>query len=221
MANTQYFLKIGQLVNIEVVESKGSAKRYPSRVEGLDEDTVTLTSPLQNRVPVYLPAGSSVNIWCRDSLAAYTFSASVVQNKKERLPLLVITKPEKVKRVQMRAFVRVICNISVLLKYKDKAGNEEKLQCVSRDISAGGIMLILKKRAGLNKNDDVSVQFELNGDEFELSGKIIRNDRELDCDGIERTVLAIKFVELDSIATAKITKYVYQRQIELRKKGLL
>ena len=158
--------KIGQLVSIEVDEDNGATKRYPSRIEDFDAHTLSLTSPLKNRKPVYLPTGSSVNIWYQDSLAAYTFKASVIRNKDEGLALLVITKPDKVNRIQKRKFVRVNCNINVLLGFKDLVGNIENLSCVTRDLSAGGMMLVLPKVTGLLKDDDVSLRFDLNGDHF-------------------------------------------------------
>jgi len=221
MVDLQSIFKIGQLVHIEIVNNEGLATRYPSRIENIDEDLLTLAGPIKNRRPLYVPAGSYVDVWYWDNVAIYTFRASVVQSVHDKVPLLVLNKPDNIERVQKREFVRVQCSLNVLLRYKNKEGQEQELLCRTRDVSAGGMMLVLTKPAHLKKDDEVSLRFELKEETYELTGRIVWNDWELGSDGIERNILGVQFTGLDEKVRLKLIKFVYQRQIEHRQRGLL
>ena len=214
-------LRIGQLVYIEITDNDGLTTRYSSRVENVDSATLTLVCPIKKRIPLYLPSDLSVNVWYWDSASMYTFRTTVIKSINDRIPQLLVKKPESIKKVQKREFVRIQCSINVKLTYQSEDGQEQELLCRTRDISAGGMMLVVTKPISLSKDQNVSLQFELDKEKFKVTAAIIWNDWELDSDGIKRNMLGVKFIHLSEKNRQTIIKFVYQRQIEQRRKGLL
>ena len=221
MFNMQKLLKIGQLVHIEITDNQGNSLRYPSRIENINNDKITLASPMKNRVPIYVRIGAQVSIWFWDNVAIYTFNSVAIGNDNEGVALFTINSPDIIERVQNRDFVRVQTNIEVTVRITTRDDEERVVNCKTRDLSGGGMMLVLTKHLHIKKNADVYLEFELDGERIQSMGLIVWNDWELDSEGIERNILGVKFTTVTESNRKNIVKYVYKKQIELRRKGLL
>ncbi len=221
MLNMQTILKIGQLVHIEITDYLGNSSRYPSRIENVGKDKITLASPMRNRVPIYVRIGTEVSIWFWDNVAIYTFNAVAISNDHEGVALFTIRKPDKIERVQNRDYVRVQTNIEVAVRITRDDDEELVVHCKTRDLSGGGMMLVLTKHIHVKKDADVYLEFDLDSERIQSMGLIVWNDWELDSEGIERNILGVKFTTLTESNRQNIVKYVYKKQIELRRKGLL
>lgn len=221
MAELYNILKIGQLVHIELPNKAGFSERYASRVENISEDELVLASPIYNRVPLHLPTDSVLNIWFWDNVAIYTFRTTVITNKFEKIPLLFLRNPVSIERVQNREYVRVQCLLNVMLRYENPEGVCQELWCRTRDLSGGGMMLVLSKPVHLKENSEAYLQFQLGDDLIRSMGTVIWKDWELDSEGIERLILGVKFTTISNRDRQLVVKFVYQKQIELRRKGLL
>ena len=221
MLNIQKLLKIGQLVHIEITDYRGSTQRYPSRIENISNEKITLASPMKNRIPIYVNIGSEVSIWFWDSVAIYTFNSVSISNDNEGVALFTINSPEKIERVQNRDYVRVQTNIDVAVRSTTRDDEEILVNCKTRDLSGGGMMLVLTKHLHLKKDPEVYLEFELDGERIQSMGLIVWNDWELDSEGIERNILGVKFTTVTESNRQNIVRYVYKKQIELRRKGLL
>jgi len=214
-------LKVNQRVYIEILDNKGEVQRYSSRVENMSEDRVVLASPIKHRTPVFVPSGNYVTVIFTDNLCVYSFRSKVIANYNQRIPFMVVKTPDKLEKIQQREYVRVPINLNVLLSYTDEDDQTREIWCKSRDLSGGGLMLVNSKPFKLSKGDEVNLTFHLEGETISVKGEIMRVYHELDISGIERHILGVKFKELSEKDRQKIIKFVYQRQIELRRKGLL
>jgi c-di-GMP-binding flagellar brake protein YcgR len=214
-------LKVGQMVSIELVDEQGLTIRHPSRVENITKDELYLATPMQNRTSITLPEGEKVKIRFWDIFTSYAFETKVICNTYTQIPVVVLQHPINLKRVQKREYVRVQYTLDVQVKWVNDQGECIENTCKTRDISGGGLMLMLKKRFDLKKDDTVNMKFEIDDKEIETDGKVIWNDFELDSDGIIINSLGIKFTTLIETDRKHIVQSVYHRQIQLRRKGLL
>lgn len=221
MVELKKLLQINQLVHVEIEDNKGVIHKYHSRVENLGDAEITLASPMKKRTPVYVPAGTVLNVCFWDKISIYSFQTVGRSSVDRGMPLLLVKYPHKVEKVQKREYVRVQANLSILLSYKDQEGVSKELWCQTRDISGGGIMLVASKPVDLYQGCDVRMAFQLEMNTIYLAGTVIRNDLEEDADGLERNILGIKFTNVNEKNRQHIIRYVFNRQIELRRKGLL
>jgi c-di-GMP-binding flagellar brake protein YcgR len=172
-------------------------------------------------VPVFIVPGTPLNVWLWDELAVYIFHTRLIKNITGTVYELVVAKPDSIKRVQNREFVRVSIVIEVLITYLNKNGVKEEIWCKTRDISGGGMMVAIGKPNPLERNAKIEIEFTINEHLIKAEGLIVWNDWELDSNGIEKNLVGMKFTNITEQNRKRIIKCVYQRQIELRRKGLL
>lgn len=228
MVEIKDLLKINQLVNIELVsENQQKSRRYASRIEnfedGPENNLVCLATPMEDRLPIFIPPGSAINIWFWDSIAIYCIPAVVLQNKVGNLYQIVLAADlTKMRRVQNRQFVRVNYCLDVSVSYLNKEGEKMSLQTKSKDLSGGGISLFLtEKNLPFEEECSLVMQFKLEELLLDLSGVVIWINREIDCNGQKRTVAGVNFTCISEELRKMIIRTVYLRQIALRSKGLL
>ncbi|MDX9871945.1 MAG: PilZ domain-containing protein [Clostridia bacterium] len=217
----QKILKVGQLVTIEFYrERQEKTERYPTNVQDITDQGIYLTSPAKGGFIFRLPEGMTVKVFFSNQLAGYSFNAQVRRNENGTIPMLVLNHPEKVVKIQKREYVRVPYALDVQLSWTDSEQKEYALTCKSRDISAGGILLVVKKRLPLAKDNVVQLKFTVSGKEYQATGQIVKNEIERGSGGAFYT-LGIKFTSLQENEKNSLVQSVFQRQIELKKKGLL
>lgn len=222
MSDLEKALKINKLVSIEHYNDNGKKERYASRVENIGSDWIGLAAPMSKRLPVYLPIQSEIKVLFWDSTAVYSFNTVVLKNIKEgSVGQLAIRYPEKYEKVQNREYVRVPVSLNVTIKYLVKDEEESTVVGKTRDLSGGGMMVTLKKPGLIKRNAQVTINFELNESPITISALTVREDIEIDSDGITRAVLGFKFLSIPDKDRQLIIKFVFDRQIELRRKGLL
>lgn len=221
MVDMNDILRINQLIHIEYTDERGFSNRYPSRIECIDSKQISLASPIKDNKTMYIPNGESINVWFWDNEAIYTFKTIVVNNVLEGIPQIIVNGAEKVERVQKREYVRVSMHIDVNMFYTDEDSNIQNIWCNSRDISGGGIMLVITKAIKLNSDSMVFLEFYVDEQKIRTAVEIVWNDWEIDSEGIERNIIGLKFVTISDNDRQLIIKKVYLKQIELRRKGLL
>lgn len=215
------YLKIGQLVAIEVADGHGTLVRYRSRIEYIAGKELQLAAPIKDRSPVYLHSGEQVKIFFWDCFTAYELIVKVVYSVIEPIPLVVVASLDKLSRVQQREFVRAHYSIDVKIGWTDATGEFHEKKCSTKDISGGGMMLILTKKTDLKKDTTVTLEFTITDKFFKTEGRVAWSDWDMNSDGILRNTLGIKFTSLTENERKHLVKSVFQRQIELRRKGML
>lgn len=221
MNDLKNFLKVNQLVQIELLKETGESTRYSSRVEDLGENRIVLVAPMKERQPMILAHGTPLNIWFWDNQAVYVFRTYLLKNTMTSVQQITVAKPETIERVQQRDYVRVNQVMDVLLAYFNSKGEEEVIRCKSKDISGGGLMLVLNTYVPLKNGYKVHLQFTLEQTLIKAAAVIVWNEWELDEQGIENNLVGVKFIHIAENNRKIIIKNVYARQIELKRKGLL
>ncbi|MDD2401304.1 MAG: PilZ domain-containing protein [Clostridia bacterium] len=221
MTKLQKMPKINQLVKIEIPDNSGVYERYPSRVENINEKELVLVTPIKNRMPLFMCQNSSLSIWFWDNISVYNFHTYLIRNIIDTIYLSVVAVPDLVQRVEKREYVRADIVTKVLLSFTNNEGCNEKICCETRDISGGGFMFVSDKPTTLEQNTKVDLEFKLNDILLKAVGVIVWNDLIIDSDGHKRNYLGTEFSSISELNRKIIVKSVYQRQIELRRKGLL
>ncbi|MFZ5752964.1 MAG: flagellar brake protein [Bacillota bacterium] len=214
-------LKVNQLIQIEVRDETGETERYPSRVENIGETEIIVVAPIRDRVTIPVCVDTTLNIILWDNSAAYNFTTKVINRSNSRIPLLHLAIPGKINKIQQRDFVRVPVSLEAVVSFVHHHFGYQEIKCVTRDISGGGVMLIFTKSPKLVKGNEVDIAFTLENEEIRARGKVAWLSLETDASGIQRYFVGIKFTCISEKARGRIIKYVFQRQIELRKRGLL
>lgn len=152
------------------------------------------------------------------------FTTNVLGGGDERVPVLVIEKPDKVIRVQRRNFVRIahimdlrygiLQDIKDNENYKNLQNKEvEFFECFSIDLSAGGIRIVTKEK--LKIGDTLIVMLTLNEDTLPIHGKVVRIEE----DENNRIICGVSFIDIDARTTEKIIMFVFKLMREQFKKA--
>lgn len=229
MARINDFLTVNQLVSIELVcaEDEQQTIRYASRVEHIEEELgenmISLAAPIQDMQPVFIPTGTTVNVLFWDATAIYSIPTVVVDNKTGNLyQIILMTSVEMLERIQKRQFVRVCLITDVIISYLDNKGEKWTILSQSKDISGGGLSLVIhQQQLPFEQDSIVGLQFTLDNTLFKVTGFIARIHPELDCRGDKVLVIGVSFTCISEEIRKAIIRLVYSRQIEIRKLGLI
>jgi|GEM_PF-574330 len=208
--------------------------QYNSRVEDVTEETIEIAIPSKqgNLLPL------SEQTWfigkVVDSTCLYTFKAKILMIMiKKNVPTWIIEMPKEVDKTQRRCYIRMESSLPVFLKiisngdpkitvggmrYTPEELETKSWEMTTKDISGNGAKLISKW--SIMEGTDVAVSIPLPEiGNFDSMGKIVRS--ELISPEIGLYWLGVHFTGLLERERDKIIRYVFKKQIELRKRNLL
>ena len=214
-------LKPNTLVEIEV--EKGEYKGvYHSRVEEVREDTLLLAMPIKRRRVVVLPEGLKVQVGIVRSGISYFFEATILRRLRSPLPLLVVNKPAEARKRQRRAWVRVPAVLNFLYAAVDAANPDQELEfqrAQTLDISGGGLLFATDR--SFLPDDRLKIILELPPDQkIELVGRVARIVNN-PSGAWRRFSVGVEFIQIGERDRDRIIRWVFERQRELIKRGLL
>ena len=206
-------LKLNSRVDVEV-----SGEIYHSLVEDIKEREIVLSMIHRQQKPVDLPVGTELNVVYSVDEVAYKFSSQVLREDfGGHVPLLFITRPERIERHQRREWVRMRTTLTVHCAAARLLQPEEEAPLLTgkiHDLSGGGILL------------EVGTACQA-GDQLLLT--IHLPDGEVKCLGEVRRILGdegghaygIQFLLIGEKDRDRIIRYIFQMQRDMRKKGLM
>lgn len=213
------------------VEIVDGPKSYASRVEGVERTRVTVAAPMAGGSLVYLPVGRVVTLAClrTDPMYAgrYEAETEVLGHSRTEPPFVFLAAPTVWRKVQLRNYVRVQATLPVACRRVEEDGQEgEAFQAETQDISGGGLRLILK--SPLKAGAALQVLLHLPEGPVFAGGKVewvgIPGGQPLmegeTVKSGEPVVAGIRFTEIDERDRDRIVRFVFQRQAEMRRKGL-
>jgi len=211
---------IGQVITLEVTSEEQDKKQIlKSRIADENKQLYWIEAPSGEKGRFFrLVEGDMLIISYTASAngVTYSFKSEVKGNKKENsADLFAIKKPaaSEVVSVQRRAFVRVKASLEVACLF----AGVKKFVATTNDISGGGLSMITEPTINLQAEDELEcwllVPFR-NGtiEHIPFIGAVVRT-KEVD-DGL---LVMMRFVEISESDRQKIVRYVFERQIELRK----
>jgi len=204
-----------------VIVSKGDYRgMYNSRIEDFDSESIYITIPSTRGVPIPLRPGSPIEISFINENGRFSFNSVVKDRIKGKLPLLQIEKPDVIYRKELRKFFRVEARIKVILRTVtyEMVDNcpeikMEEYEAYTKDISGGGARIVTE--VPLEIDQAVELKFD---DKNKIRGlseifaKVV-----VIYENSEKVDAGLEFISIKESDRDKIIKYVFKRQIELRK----
>lgn len=228
---------------IEIIVGDDEQKGlYLARIEDFVEDGIVISNPEFRSGGTLLRDSSEVVVLVVKEDAVYQFYSLLFKREQDGSPMFVLTMPRDIQRIQRRQFVRIemvdtveVANLGAQRILPPKSWHKT----VSINISGGG--MLIKSLDDLAPPDILLVKTDLLAtldieqpvaaicrrsfykDEDHYSGiEFIRGDNlEHHFYKEEMDSLPKAACRFDHVAQNHLITYVFQRQIEMRKKGLL
>ncbi|MCS7241138.1 MAG: PilZ domain-containing protein [Candidatus Caldatribacterium sp.] len=183
---------------------------YPSRIEFVNEDTLWLAAPQERGTLVPVSPGEVLEVYIVGENEVFFFEGEVKDRvKRGSIAYVVFGMPEKIVRKQRRNYVRFEAILPVLLKKEEKA-----FPGTTKNISGGGMLVQLREgRDVFEPREELLFLLSLDGRDIVGRAQVVRKDGP--------GLYAFQFSEIADQDRESIIKYIFQKQIELRRKGLL
>jgi len=209
-------IRVNQLIEIEV-EFSSSREYLPSRVEEINDDYLYIAAPTYRGEIVPLRIGQDITICLVHNKDFFVFSTKIVSRKRNPLPLLIVRKPQKLDKIQRRAFVRL--SVRMPLYFKVLPDEEEFKEGVTLDISGGGAQF--ESPAILNKDQLLEIKIKLPEREpVCCKARVVRVTTDTKGTG-QGTTVAVEYEDITEGQQDRIINYIFAVQREWIKKGLL
>lgn len=214
-------LSLGHKINIKRIKSKANGV-YPSQIlDILDDEIIIVSGPLHKRDIVLLNKDEIVEVsYIIEDKGKYSFRAKVLDRDNSKIYRLKLKRISDVNRVQLRRFYRLEVDVPVKKEFVIEEDGKRRIieeNCRSQNISGGGIKLYSNYEHKIG--DQVLCSFFINNHQIVAMGEVVRIE-EVDI-FYYKYGIGVKFVELNEEDRDRIISFIFQKQRELRNKGLI
>ncbi|MCR4402744.1 MAG: flagellar brake domain-containing protein [Firmicutes bacterium] len=215
-------LKVNQRVTLVVPDGR-NAGSYPSRVEDIGLDAIVVAAPTHKGVVLKLEEGEAVRIQAVREDGVYKADTVVEAVITYPFPMIQLAKPSEVVREQRRKYARA--DVSLPARYRCLGpmdnGRLAPHKGTVTNVSGGGALIVTwQSRPDLRIGSEVDVELELPCGKIAVRGVVVRMSTGQTEAGMVQE-MAVEFREIDERQRDALARYVLQRQLELRRKGLL
>lgn len=213
-------MKIGATLYMQRKEDQ-----YRSRIIEMNDDQFFIDLPVNmktNRTSE-IDEGTLLQVsFIDDDSGIYKFESVITGRKLGRVPMLILNRPEEnqLVRMQRREFLRMDSEIDIAVH--PKAERFHAFTTTSVDLSGGGLAIRLPKHHGLKENMEVYcwlVLFKHSGDSdyLFLPCKV---HRIFQPEQTRNEMASLGFVSIHEKERQKVIRFCYEKQLELKKKGM-
>ncbi len=170
---------------------------------------------------VPLPKGTRAYVKVIDKGSLYVFQGTVLwsgKSKEDGFPSTIITIPEKVRRVQRRRFNRI--PLKIVGRYR-KDGEKDYYTFFSVDFSAGGMLIMIREQLKVDEKIFITVKLKPDLELVDLPAIVRREGGTREVDGQIFRLYGIEFLDVNLSLEKKLVRFVMEKEIEYRKKGIL
>jgi c-di-GMP-binding flagellar brake protein YcgR len=213
--------KVHQRVQLNVLDGQCKGNYY-SRIEDLvGDEVIVVTAPLvAGNFTALISAGEKINVFYWDSMAQYAFEAKVIARQEGLPPTITLEKSSEVQRMQRRSYFRIQARLRVVFGIERDDDESTELQPnegQTLNISGGG--MLLSTNVKLELGDTLSLKLYLSEQEYTVAtGRVERLEYLASKDLYRAGIIYVAIYENDR---DKIIAFVFKKEIELRRKGLL
>ncbi|OIU71218.1 flagellar brake protein [Rossellomorea aquimaris] len=212
-------IKAGTILQLEPIHND-TPEKYRCRVVESEEDGIFIDYPIHTKTgkTVFMMNGTQLKAsFVYNEQTVLTFESEVLGRKISKIPMIHIHYPgeHELVKVQRRQFVRVETNADISLYY-----NDEYHPAVTEDISAGGCAVRMNG-IEIEQGARISMMIVLvmqTGEchYLEIAGSLVRV-----WERNKSKIASIQFLNLTETQRQIIMRYCFEKQLELRKKGML
>jgi len=215
-------VEIGGKVEIISKGSNSKGLRSFSMIQDIsDEGDLVVSLPMVEGRPILLNPGEKVGIRLFKEEASYLFYGDVRNRYRINNAVVVSIMPTSpIKRIQRRAYYRlkIILPVTVKVLDGDTENESQILKGYSIDISGGGLKLNMDYCLALNTM--IECRIDLYDDrQLKIKGKVVRVNQ---ANGPgSKYELGISFCCVSHKVREDLIRFIFSKQRELRKKGLI
>lgn len=232
---------------LELVTGEGDETGiYTARIEDFIAEGIVISSPEFVRGHTLLRENADVLMVFTKDDAAYQCHSRIKRYPLDGKNLYLLSKPSKTKRVQRRQFVRVdmlehlkYARLSPVMDWENYAERLEWLGTTTENMSGGGVMIKMDVELELEDRVFIKIDFFPGEGLPETVAGVVKRVFTLE----KRTMAGLEFIVADRLvdyfksddlrklpasvkrfdrrAQNRLVSYIFQQEIELRKKGLL
>jgi c-di-GMP-binding flagellar brake protein YcgR len=221
MFNLKKYFTIGEKILMEYIDASGRVHDYRSQVIELhSNDFLDVLIPIHKNQDIYLKQDTMLKLIVPKGEAVYELRAVLYEKLIGRIPLYRLKFLSEVNKIQRRDFYRLKLMKDIeAVKVEDLKERiyGEKFRCNLHDISAGGIHISTVKE--LQEKDMIEITLNLNGKKHVVFGIIIR--RTLTANTRAPYAYGVKFDRISDFERNEVSKYIFEEQRRLLKKGLV
>lgn len=175
-----------------------------------------LAMPMNKSTPVILMPGSTFYGRILAHGAIWQFTSTFIDKTILPVPIWISGPPYDLKKVQLRSFVRLPVTLPLTLSIPSDETDEAPVGTTTRDLSGGGLQLILKKRLPVGTILRLTLQIP-GFSPVAATATVVRVEQPPDTNIFW---IAVKFSQITEKDREKIIKFIFKKQCELRQKGL-
>lgn len=220
MANTDVNFKVNSKCEILIKN-----KVYKSSIQDIGGDYVGISIPISNGEYAPLNNNDQVTVVYYNENDIYGFNAGIIGRKMDKIPIILLTKPKDIKKIQRRKFFRVNLLKEVQYLKTDKNISDSALERLTRnskaftkafmiDLSGGGFRL--KTKEEIKSGDIFIIKIPLDHEDIFVLSNCIRVFKDMDSN---LYVSGFSFFNIDAKMQDKIIAYVFGIMREQMKKN--
>ena len=213
-------LEIRQLVEVEITEDENPVI-YRTRVENITNSCIVLGAPMEQGRLVPLPPGTKIRVSYYDDKATYSFDSAVIDRNMGTLLQISIDRPISIRRTQRRNFVRINTKLPVSYTIISDELPEAAYsqQGITLDVSGGGIRF--QTSLFLPEGTVLELKIDVQGlGQILALGKVVRTISSGGKDA-NSYLIGVQFMIIGEKERDKIIRHIFDKQRELRQRGLL
>ncbi|MCB2291935.1 flagellar brake domain-containing protein [Clostridium algoriphilum] len=193
---------------------------FNSNIQDETESYIAISIPINSGEYLPLSNGVIIDVIYYEEENLYKFKSTVIGRKFENIPMLLISKPKEIKKIQRRKYVRV--PLIKTVKYKNIKREQKTnpktidvsqyLKAVLVDLSGSGMKVKISEEIKLN--DFLVVSLLVNDEDIIIVGKVMRIIKDID----SRFICGLSLDSIDNSTREKIIKYIFKLMREQLKK---
>ncbi|BER91351.1 MAG: hypothetical protein PWP60_191 [Candidatus Atribacteria bacterium] len=185
---------------------------YPSRIESIRNNEVWFAAPQERGTLVPIGKGDPVQVYIVGDNEIFFFEGKAKERqRKGNLAYLILELPQKVVRKQRRNYVRLDISLPVCVR-----DEESLVEGLTKNISGGGMLVSFGDHKNPFPADAQDLFFMIglhNGQDIFGKARVVRKE--------DPSTYAFEFTDIQEADREKIVKFIFQKQIEMKKKGLV
>jgi c-di-GMP-binding flagellar brake protein YcgR len=206
-----------------VLELKQDSKfeRYKCRLVEKNGEFLYIDYPINidTSKTAFLLDGTQLKVTFASGESAYLFESEIIGRVKKEIPMMKISFPgnQNVIKIQRRQFVRVETGVDVAIHSLDSTF--KPFTAITRDISAGGSLIVTDKPIDFNDGTVISCWFVLpmqNGEYhyINLMSKVIRMIENKDT----HKTFSLEFIDVKPLERQILLRFSFDRQLKMKKR---
>ncbi|NLZ44260.1 MAG: hypothetical protein GX894_05335 [Clostridia bacterium] len=212
---------------ILMLNTNDGVKEFRSRILKIYISGFVIAEPLYMGRPLDLPAGQRVEGYIMKKDAIYGFSSLIRYGETEEgKKSIILSWPEEWQRIQRRNDVRLEIRIPIEVWVEEKTDERTYMRLVegtTRDLSAGGVKIETKEKINA---EQVLVNLFFQEEKITVPAQVLRSGTYIAVDPrTKKTKMfywtSLKFLAIQEEKKQQILRFIFQKQQELRFKGLI